>query len=442
MKHLIIILSFITLSLQAQKAHVTEYNTALAANESYLSQGIRWFQYGHASQGGYVRLGSVSGYPLNASPGNAALPIQGAMRGCVLNDAGKVVYYLNPTNWAYKASVGNAGTVASDLTGTDGQVMVEIPKFYYKYVGANNSHEWRISLHKLTGYEVHPAFIKDNVEVNYRYIGAYEGILYDNSGAAYLDGTAAGRGTPDFTAATGDKLSSVSGKIPYSNATRANFRQAAKNRGSSWRQLDYDLVHAIELLMLIEYGTFYTQSIADIGPGITAVTDWASISYYPFVISGNGNIIGNASGDNAGATAYATEATKYSKYRGIENFYGHVWKFVDGINVNSNVPYITNNSAIWTDDTSTGYTNPNSITLVNADGWQRGLAYSSRMFLPSIVGGSDNTYLTDYYYQAAGWRVALFGGAADDGSATGAWCWALALDSGVMIPRIGSRLAY
>lgn len=400
----------------------------------HYSQGISFFDNG--TDFTYTRLGTISSEAKNVSPGNSKLPIHSQIKGCLMNDDGTINYYLDSTNWAYKSD----GITESVLTGGDGQVMIEIPKFYLRYVNDGITTKYYISLVQLKGSFVHPAFIKDGVEVNYRYIGAYEGILYDTSAATYLDGTAAGRGTPDFTASTGDKLSSVSGKIPYSLATRANFRQAAKNRGSLWRQLDYDLVNAIEILYLIEYATFYSQNISETGPGITNVSNWPTIDYYPFATSGNGNSIGDASGDNAGGNDYSTEATKYSKYRGIENFYGHIWKFVDGININSNYVYVTNNSVVWADNTANNYIDT-GITLSNSDGYQKSLVNSSRLMLPAAVGESYNKYITDYYYQNSGWRIAFFGGTAALGALCGFWSWTLASGLSLSASRVGARLA-
>jgi hypothetical protein len=51
--------------------------------------------------------------------------IHEGMRRCILNDSGKVVYYLDENDSTKKAD----GTSAN-IDGTDGQVMVEIPKFY------------------------------------------------------------------------------------------------------------------------------------------------------------------------------------------------------------------------------------------------------------------------------------------------------------------------
>ena len=436
------ILLILALSGFGQKAHVTAYNTAAAANETYLSQGLTWYQYGHASQGTYARVGSISAFALNSSPGNAALPIQSAMRGCLLLDNGKVNYYLSATDWTKKAD----GVTVSVLTGADGQVMVEIPKFYYKYDGGSNAHTWRISLYPLTGYTVHPAFIKDGVEVNYRYIGAYEAVLYDISGSAYVDGHTHSATPTSATWASGDKLSSVSGKYPITFHTRAEFRVNASNRGSGWRQLDYDLYSAVQLLYLIEYGSFYSQSV--LSAGITnCVATWAAYNnYYPIAKSGNGNAIGNSSGANAAAVGSVCADIFFSgflKYRGIENPYGHIWKFVDGININAGLVYISNTSSSWADDTGTNYTNT-GITNSTSSEYQTTLNYTSRGFLPATVGspGTSSAYITDYYYYAAGWRVMVAGGHAYEAANAGFFDLFAHYGAADADRNVGARLAF
>ena len=106
-------------------------------------------------------------------------------------------------------------------------------------------------------------------------------------------------------------------------------------------------------------------------------------------------------------------------YRGIENFYGHIWKFIDGYKVNNSIPYLCNNFANFSDaENTTNYTNPTdvngtAITMHNADGYQGTLELTGRAFMPaSLTGGSASAKITDYYYQAAGWRVAISGGRA------------------------------
>ena len=381
----------------------------------------------------YTRTGMLTGVAVGSKPAESLLPIQSQMRRCVMSDAGVVQYYLCATTATLKENCVDA----SDLTGADGQVVVEIPAFYEKYSYAGTKHHWSISLMPLNGYSLDAAFIKDNVRVPFRYVGAYEGVLYDVSAGAYTEGNSTQ--VKDWTATTGDKLSSVSGKLAVTNGTRAQFRTIAANRGTGWRQLDYDLHSAIQLLYLIEYASFYSQSM--IGAGISNVTDWAAYNnYYPIAKSGNSNAIGNASGNNAGSASCATESTKYMSYRGIEQWYGHIWKFVDGINVNSNVPYVSNTRASFADDTATGYTSL-GVTLSNADGWQSTLAQISRGFLPLTVGSSSSTKITDYYWQSTGWRVVLAGGAYN-GAYDGAFSLHAYYGSGDATSIIGGRLSY
>jgi hypothetical protein len=433
------------------------------------------------------------------------------MRRGIVSDAGAVVYYLSDTDSTKKED----GVTAANLGGTDGQVMVEIPKFYYRHRYVGTTHYWEISPVPLSGFSIHPAFVKNGATVDNRYIGAYEGVLYDTSLTAYVSGlhqtsvsavfataddsitiaTRAGWATnlivgqkivvtgttnnnatltvkavvsgtkitvdenltdetaattviqvqTDATATTGDKLASVSGFAPITggsaNGTRAHFRVYAANRGAGWRQLDYDLAAAIQLLYLVEYASFYSQSM--IGAGISAATDWAAYNdTNPIAKSGNSNAIGNATGNTAGSTSSATESTKYLSYRGIENWFGHLWKWVDGINTNNNRSYVTNNATNWADDTATNYTDI-GVNNANADGYQITLLNISRGFLPGAVTASaPTTKITDYYYQAAGWRVALLGGGAISGSNDGGFCLSLAYSSANLFRYFGGRLCY
>ena len=142
-------------------------------------QGLTWDE----SKDKYARTGALTGVPPSQAAPNYLLPIQSAMKRCVINDAGVVQYYLDPTDSTLREAGG-----ASDLTGADGQVMVEIPAFYYKYGYSGTFHTWEISEYPLTGYSLHPAFIKNGVNVSHRYIGAYEATLYDVSASIYTNG--------------------------------------------------------------------------------------------------------------------------------------------------------------------------------------------------------------------------------------------------------------
>ena len=382
-----------------------------------------------------TRTGNTSGEAAAAALSNANAPVQALMKRCILSDAGVVQYYLCATDSTDKENC----STASNLDGTDGQVMVEIPLFWYlyEYDSDTNVHSWSISLEDQGGdWERHPAFYKDGSWVDHRYIGAYEGIKYDDGTSSYVDGVSAGIDTAN------DILSSVSGFAPWTNDTRAEVRAVASNRGAGWRQQDFYLMSAIQLLYVVEYASWYSQDV--IGMGRTELTGgtWVKDNYVG--VTGKSNSDGNATANTGGDTNDA-----YMSYRGIENLYGNVWGWVDGFNINGNIPYVCNDESLpYADDTATGYTRltdtgESGITLVASDGYQTTLEQTKGGFLPSAVGGSSSTYITDYYYQSPGWAVAMLGGCADSGgAAAGAFYWALGSAFSGGRVDIGSRLSY
>lgn len=352
------------------------------------------------------------------------------------------------------------------------------------------------------------AFYKNGAWVKNRYMGAYEGILYDNSRTAYANGLRLEAGSTDFTAVANtihrdgeshpfsllevgdkiviagatdagnngtktvsvigdatitvsealitraddaavtietekdfvnDKLSSVSAKAPINNGTRANFRALAANRGAGWRQQDYDLASAIILLYLVEYADWNSQLM--IGNGLT---DWAGGTwdawndYNPIETTGNSNGNGNATANVSNGSG---NTGSYMSYHGIGNFFGHIWKWVDGFNINNNIPYICNNDTNFADDTAVNYT-ALGVTMHNGNGWVVTLEQIDRGFLPASIGGASNTYITDYYWQNTGWRVAGLGGCANDGLGAGVAYWTLADASGYRHRKNGGRLSF
>ena len=404
-----------------------------AASTAASVYGVDWDE--DNSSPTLTRTGDLTGVGAGSSPGNASLPVQALMKRCILQDNGAVNYYLCATDSTKKENC----STAANLDGTDGQVMVEIPLFWYlyEYDSDTNVHSWSISLEDQGGdWERHPAFYKNGSWVNYRYIGAYDGSMYDASATAMAsDANAVAE-----CYASGDKLCSVTGQCPKTNETRAEFRAMAAERGSGWRQMDFALLSAVQLLYLVEYADFDSQSM--IGMGRTELTGgtWVADSYIGK--TGKSNSDGNTTANVEGNTNNA-----YMSYRGIENFFGNIWKWVDGININSNAPYVSNTDTDFADDTTTDYSRlvdsgSTDVTLANANGWATTLERISEGFLPSAVGGSDATYLCDYYYQATGWRVVRFGDTATAGSAAGAFCVYASHSSSVISVVFGGRLCF
>jgi hypothetical protein len=367
------------------------------------------------------------------------------MKRCLLLDNGTVNYYLDPADSTKKADGTN-----SDLSGADGQVMVEIRKFYTKREVSGNVTTWYISSFPLPGFAVHPAFIKDNVEVNFRYYGAYDACAFDVSTSTYISGlnrdnAVANTPNVDVTATTGDKLASVSGIYPMVGLTRGEFRTLAANRGTFWRQVDFTLWSAVQMLFLSEFGTFSSQ--ATLGAGNTALsypTQSANQTDSPHSIAGKSNSLGNGSTNTTTGASSGTRDTAFMSYRGIENFYGNCWNWADGINVNvtatGNV-WVTNNRADFADNTSTNMTLV-TASLTTGSNFIRNIVAVDNYFLASnVTGGSSTTYLTDRHFgSASSNRVVRVGGDAGVGVDAGAF-GVVAGDSSTAARSIGGRLA-
>jgi len=284
--------------------------------------------------------------------------------------------------------------------------MVEIPKFYYKTdEPSSDVYQWYISMQDLAGYTVHPAFVTDGVTRDKIYMSAFEGNV--SSG----------------------ELQSISGVQPSTDEDVAgditDFRGYAQARGTGWQIQTYRATQAIQTLYLIEYADFDTQTT--IGKGYV---DAASGSGNESINTGATISLGNASGEGSGSAG-----ERAMSYRGIENFWGNIWKWVDGLNIDDREAYIANE-----DFESDKFTSPYVLegTLSSSNGFVTNILFPE--FLATAVGGSSTSHLHDNYYQASGNRVARFGGAWTTGSSAGGFLWSLAEDSSGSRRDFGSRL--
>jgi hypothetical protein len=325
--------------------------------------------------------------------------------------------------------------------GSNGQVMVEIAKFWYKTEDLNSGiYRWWISLCPRSDFKLHPAFIRNGLVNDFVYCSAFEGCAYDVSGGAYNTTDAAG---VDFAATTGDKLSSRAGAKPISGwrntLTIANARQLAKNRGAKWEQLTFNIVSAVQLLYLVEYASFNSQS--KIGDGIVSITDDSATNMA--INTGATSSLGNASGKVTNVHYQTGQSNFAVSYRGIENFWGNLWIFIDGLSIKADSnPWIADNAFV-SDAFSGSYSNT-GLTLGNTDGYASNISLSKTwdyMFLPSSVsGGSSTTKLCDYYYQTTGNRIALLGSNWNDGGLAGCFSFVLYLAASISDRTIGARL--
>lgn len=286
---------------------------------------------------------------------------------------------------------------------------------------------------KKSGFKLHPAFIHNGKEKNFIYLSAYEGSLFDASVGAYIYDDAQ---VADFVT---DKLSSIANAKPISgltqNLTRANTRKLANNRGTGWQQAYAATVAATQLLFTIEYASMNTQS--KIGNGVMKTDDATSNMSEP---TGATTLLGNASGSVANGSI---------SYRGEENFWMNIWKWVDGLNIeakNMNNLYVSDNG--FADDIGTSPYKDAGITIARSNGYISAFGYNEEfdwLFFPSETVGDSSLPVGDYLYQNHtynGWCVALLGGNWNNSSNGGGFCWHVVNASSGRHRHVGGRLVY
>lgn len=385
----------------------------------------------------------------------------GGRRRCNLSDAGSVNKYYGDTGYAED--------------GSQGQVMVWQPKFYYKVVplkmvkntdttGAKGyklrKANYFISGSPHVGFKLHPAFVKpDGTERDGYFIGAYEACIYDVSASAYI------MDDSQVMDNANDKLSSIAGNRPVSGLsqdfTRVKAEQMAQNRGSKWHGMYTQIAMAEFLLMFVE-GAGNLQSV--FGKG---VTDLASGSGNEGGATGSTASFGNKSGEAASTTCYpGGTATSYSvsgkrsiSYRGVENPWGNLWKFVYGVNIwgdgtmGGGEPYVCDNPANFAESQNSGNYVGAGFTVTNAGGYIKAFAYPDSgkeafdwMLMANEVGGGadSNLPIGDYAYVTAnlnGYRIALLGGTWNGGMGCGL-CWYLPYGVGFRGRNVSARLVF
>lgn len=355
--------------------------------------------------------------------------------------------------------------------GSNGQVMVYQPKFYYlvcplEYDRQETGYGYHlrkanyyVSETQRAGFKLHPAFYdKNGNEVDYILMSAYEGCIYDTSANAYM------LNDEQVMDASKDKFSSISGARPATgvsqNLTRPNIEQMAKNRGEGWHSLGIKTASMEQLLMIVEMGMMNLQTA--IGQGVVSLpwtTGTDTTSSYAGA-TGSTASLGNGTGRATKTTTYeggtATDYTVDGKtsicYRGVENYWGNIWKFVYGLNFYCEVGkpflgYVCKDFNYAESKKTDNYENI-GFALPSENGYISAMGYSTKydwLFLPSEVKGNSSLPVGDYYYQNNTWdgyRIAHLGGTWSNGSSAGGFAWNLNYGVGIRNRNIGGRLVY
>lgn len=382
----------------------------------------------------------------------------GGRKRCNVADDGSIVAWYGDADYKEDGSMG--------------QVMVYQPKFYYlvcpvEYdpidtgIGYHlRKANYYVSEKPRAGFRLHPAFYDaSGNEIDYFLTSAYEGSIYDASASAYLLNDEQVMNTGE------DKFSSIAGARPASgssqNLTRPNIETMAQNRGTNWHGDLIKQVSAEQMLMIIEMGMMNLQTA--IAQGVVSLpwtTGSDTTSSYA-AATGSTASLGNGTGRAEKTTTYeggvAKEYTVDGKtsvcWRGKENFWGNIWKFVYGINIWGNgkmgggQPYICSDFS-FAESKNSGNYEPAGFTVTNANGYISAMGYSTAcdwLFIASECLGNSSLPVGDYTYITVnlnGYRIALLGGRWYSGGSAGGFYWTLTYGVGTRGRSIGGRLVY
>ncbi len=320
------------------------------------------------------------------------------------------VIAVNDYNLSLDADIFTTGEdyeIGSNLTGTDGQVMVEIPSFYMltQTDSVNDLHYFMVSESFFTFNGANAWIPKAFDGHDYIYIGAFQG-------TALTDATDASVGS---VVKDTSGYSTNSYPNPISNRTRPQFRSQCSSTGTPFCQFSYGALEIIQILYITEYKNWNSQT------ELPGYTEAGSFVYGNTSEAGQTISLGNGSGSvGDGATKGSANS-----FRGIENIFGNVWVFADGININSGHVYTAYDPANFADNTTTNYTDTGvSPGFGTATNYQKDIEADGNQhasFWPVEIGnGADSaSYLTDYMWNDIGWRVLRVGGGCAGGALAG-----------------------
>ena len=385
--------------------------------EERYAYGVEWDTASSSPDG--VRVGNMQLH--------RELPIQSKMRRCLLDRDGGVKEYLdNELSWGRSY--------------LDYAVMTEMPEHWYKLYFNGTKFRMMLSEIPLPGYK----------HVDKFYISTYEARMYrtDNllcsaAGASKLsDPNSINFRGGDNTAEWDDTYRSLLG-CPVTNLTRDQFRQAARKRGSGWEMYTYGAHKTLFWLFAVEYATLNSQkpfnaqkdangfAQGGLGPGPTQMTDWTNFNNAnPLIPCGYTNEFGNGSGEKAYVVKNASGGTHatlmVNRYRGIENPFGHIWKYTDGANIQVttgdnglSILWTTADPSNFSDSSYVGYDKKGNICRVN--GYAKNtLLGEDGDIIATEIGGSSSTYWCDYYYtntSTNSLRLVAVGGGSDGADA-------------------------
>ena len=433
------------------------------------------------------------------------LPIQSNMRGCILNDNGEVVKYLTESDWT--------GT-----DGTDGQVMVEIPQHYRKCSVSGTKQQVLISELPLAGYHKVPKMYisayeatvqrssnklcsVSNTDVDYR--GGNDNSSWDSTYRSFLGVPSTNISRTSFRTYARNRNSNLknwncytydahktlfwlfvieyatlNSQLPYNaQLTSEGYHQGGLGNGVStldyakWNQFNStgpfipcgytdslgNGTGVINFTMPFQYNSGGEDNYAGEYSSSQSYTKGQYISSQDLLYN---CILDAPAGTELTNTTYFSTVTRtivqVPRYRGIENPFGHIWKWLDGVNIRIN-PSSDNEgndlSEVFICKDFNNFTDSNYDNYIYIGNEARTEAYVKKIIfgeygdiIPLEVEGSSSTYFCDYHYTNIPTSTTLRGLLCGGRSHGGAGAGLADLDSywtpSAALLNVGSRLVF
>lgn len=318
------------------------------------------------------------------------------IKPCVVKN-GVVQYYLNPNDYSKKVD----GTTADITSGNDGDAMVEFPKVWWKFETVGTDLYVRYATKQKDSAYKCLAHQRGTTEKDKVYISAYLGTEVSS------------------------KLRSLSGKTPTGNKTIGAFRSLAQANGTNYDQMAYYQLLMLQVLYIVMFKDRDSQTA--LGRGYTDSTNTAATT------TGGLNTKGLFYGS-------PSNAKTQMKFCGIEDFYGNMLYWIDGIFSGSSRNLLINNQSF--NDTGSNYTNYGQGATANLGGYINSVQGGTETgFIAKATSGSATTYYANYGSLDAS-RIAVFGGSWSYASSIGAFALRLNNSASGSFSSIGARLLF
>ena len=383
---------------------------------------------------------TVGSSPLTAwLDSTANLPFS-SMKRYVINNAGAEVKAYNANSYTHADQTG--------VTATQ-QVMVKIPAFHYiqarivdggktymLFAVANSS----FTLDALTdlGF-ASPTITMWNPTTGVSSGTAAGSVLTSALHPAFVTnagGTLTKRYYGAFNAVSGRSICG-SGVGATGDITRTQARTQCRAFGTNFNQIDFFIESAKNILVLIERGSFYMER-----GGASTANKWEGYSWNTSAGSNdqdNGKTLTLL--NKTGVILDGSNQTIANSYRGIENYHSALFRWVDGVNLASDVVYLAKKGATYNDTSTTtnGYFS-SGYTVPSGAGGHYISDLGAGTFIPTEISGSATTQMTDGAW--TGGTTLCVGGDLASPSYSGLSCWAGHYSSSLAHWSIVSRPAY